>query len=114
MKKIFVSSAILLGVLLANNTLTAGEKNPGVEMNPAGLINKQPVYQLRLNNTTTSSYYIVAKDEYGEVLHEETISGTNIIRNYQLNIQELGNTQVVFEVYNSYGMVIGTFKVSGK
>ncbi len=114
MKKILVSSAILLSVLLANNTVAAGDKNPGMEMNAAGLINKQPVYQLRVNNSTTATFYIVVKDEFGVVLHEETVNGVNIVRNYQLNTVELGNTNVVFEVFNSNGILSGTFKVSGK
>lgn len=114
MKKIFVSSAILFSTLLNAATVTAGDKTPGVEMNAAGIINKQPVYQLRVNNNIATSYFIVVKDEFGVILHEETVSGTNIIRNYQLNTLELGNTQVIFEVYNSIGMLTGTFKVSGK
>jgi hypothetical protein len=114
MKKILVSSAILLSAILTSTTVTAGDKTPAAEINAAGFINKQPVYQLRLKNNTAASYFIVVKDEFGVVLHEESVSGVNITRHYQLNTLELGNTQVVFEVFTSNGVLAGTFKVSGK
>ena len=41
---------------------------------------------------------IVVKDEYGLILHQETISGVNITRKYQLNTEELEGVDVTFEV----------------
>lgn len=89
-----------------------GENGPVVELTPAGRINKQPVYQLRLNYEQPGRFYIVVKDDHNEVLHEEFVTGKNITRLFQINTLELGNTSLVFEVYNAYGMLTGAFRVN--
>lgn len=114
MKKILLTSAVALTFLFTASAtpVGGGENRPTVEMSAAGRINKQPVYQLRLNNEQAARYYILVKDEFGETLYEEYVSGKNISRNYQLNTMELGNTAVVFEVYNTLGWLTGSFRIS--
>ena len=94
MKKTIIKSAVALQLFLL---LTAGiaasaqtTEKPMSEMNVAG----------RINNTSYGNYYIVITDEAGVFLYEENVSGTNISRKFLLNKTELGNTGVVFEVYN--------------
>ncbi|HMO33053.1 MAG TPA: hypothetical protein PKE63_00600 [Lacibacter sp.] len=111
MKKFLITSAFALSLLLSFTNAVAGEGTPAPELKAAGRINKQPVYQLRLNNSTAASYYLLVKDEFGVVLHEETLSGSNITRNYQLNTLELGATPVIFEVYNMAGLLTGSIRV---
>lgn len=104
MKKTIIKSAVALQLFLL---LTAGmaasaqinEKHLS-EMKVAGRMNNEPVYELHINNASFGKYTIVISDEAGIPLYEETLSGTNISRKFLLNKDELGNTGVVFEVYN--------------
>lgn len=102
MKKTFYQSAIALSILFALTTINpaaAADKNtPVTEMKLVGKINNQPVYELNINNAFFAAYTIVVTDEYGEVLHEETVSGVNISRKFQINTEELGRTGVRFDV----------------
>lgn len=113
MKKLFfIALACFLFVTTHSAFAGGGEKESGAELIAAGRINKQPLYQLRLNNEQTTRFYILVKDAFGEILHEEWATGKNITRTYQLNTTELGNTAVVFEVYNTLGWLTGSFRVN--
>jgi hypothetical protein len=116
MKQVIIKSAIALSLFIAAgnfSTATAAIVNPGtIEMIKAGSIDRQPVYQLQLNNTNAGTYKIVVKDEFGVVLYEEKVNGTNIVRNYQLNTDELGRTAVIFEVFSNNGILINHFTVN--
>lgn len=112
MKKLsFIALACCLLVATLSAFAGVGEKESAAELVAAGRINKQPLYQLRLHNEQTTRFYILVKDAFGETLHEEWLTGKNITRTYQLNTTELGNTAVVFEVYNTLGWLTGSFRV---
>ena len=59
--------------------------NP-VELKFIGKIKDQPVFQLNLNNAEAQDYYINIKDANYNVLYSEKVTGANISRNYQLDI----------------------------
>lgn len=107
-KKIFVFGLFLLSSISA----FAKDELPvrsSCELYAAGEINRCPVYQLRFNSDKNIPYQIVIKDEFGAVLHEEYIRGTDIIRNYMLDVAELGNTAVSFEIFSSSGLMVKKF-----
>ncbi|MEQ1797814.1 MAG: hypothetical protein ABL872_07670, partial [Lacibacter sp.] len=89
MKKTIKNAAIGLFTLLAVTTgftASAGDVTTGgAELKIAGQLNNQPVFQLSLNNTANQRFIIVVKDEFGTVLHEEIVYGTNIKRRFQFN-----------------------------
>jgi hypothetical protein len=103
MKKTIIKSAVAMHLLLLLTTAMASNaqtiEKPVSEMKVAGRINSEPVYELNINNTSFGRYTIVVTDESGVLLYEETLSGTNISRKFQLNKEELGSTGVVFEVF---------------
>lgn len=104
MKKILFQTAIALSILFTLTTTASastGNNTPAAEMKAIGSINNQPVYELSINNNTYARYTIIVSDEFGVVLHEETITGINISRKYQINTFELGKTGVRFEVIAS-------------
>ena len=107
-KKTFVFGLVLLMSFsaFAMDALPVGSS---LEMYAAGKINKCPVYQLRFVCDKNTSYQIIIKDEFGSVLYEESVRGTDIIRNYMIDVSELGNTPVSFEVFNSAGMMLKKF-----
>lgn len=63
-----------------------------------GNTNNNPVFQLSLNNDEAGSYFINIKDENGNVLYSEKISGVNLSRKYQLDIDEAESNDPGFEL----------------
>jgi hypothetical protein len=76
------------------------------EIYSAGKINQCPVYQLVIDNLNKTQYQIILRDQYGQVLYDEYISEKKAVRNYMIDVFDLGETDVFIEVYNQYGLVI--------
>jgi hypothetical protein len=87
----------IIAVNVANATTTE-EGTPVAELKLITNIDAQPVFQLSLNNTQNEKFFVVVKDEFGTVVYEETVSGVNIKRKYQLNTEELGTVGLTFEI----------------
>ncbi len=84
-------------------TATAGEVVTGAELISVGKLNNQPVFQLNLHNKVNGKYAVVVKDQFGEVLYQEILTGVNISRNFQLDTDELGGVDVRFEIVDMKG-----------
>jgi uncharacterized protein YfaS (alpha-2-macroglobulin family) len=69
---------------------TFAQMKPGdpTELTYIGKNINDPVFQLKLNNQKVDEYFITIKDENLNVLYSEKIKGTNLIRKYQLDIEE--------------------------
>ncbi len=80
------------------NATTTEEGTPVAELKLITNIDAQPVFQLSLNNAQNEKFFVVVKDEFGTVVYEETVSGVNIKRKYQLNTEELGTVGLTFEI----------------
>ncbi len=87
----------IIAVNVANATTTE-EGTPVAELKLITNIDAQPVFQLSLNNAQNEKFVVVVKDEFGTVVYEETVSGVNIKRKYQLNTEELGSVGLTFEI----------------
>jgi len=107
MKKTMKNAAIGLLTLLAVTTgftafaTNVNELTPAAELKMIGRSQNQPIFQLSLNNKEAEKFVIIVKDEFGVILHQETISGVNITRKYQLNTEELEGVDVTFEVFSA-------------
>lgn len=113
MKKTMKSAAIGLFTILAVATgfnANAGTTPNSAELKLAGSLNNQPVFQLDLNNNLQQRFLIVVKDEFGTVLHEETVFGTNISRRFQFN-NELDGVDVTIEVRDVKTATTSVFNV---
>lgn len=111
-KKILVFGLAFIfsvSVFAKEETLVA----PSFELFSAGKINRCPIYQLKLHNYNNESYQILIKDKFGDILYEEFLSGKEVVRNYMINIYELGNTPVFIEIINSSGFLLKKFSPSG-
>lgn len=113
--KITIFSAIAMLSLAFSTVASAKEKKPVevpvAELNYAGKINNQPVFQLKLNNKESEKYAVVLKDEFGTVLFEETLAGVNISRKYMLDIDEFRGVDVNIEVRSLLGPATSNFIV---
>ena len=89
--------ASIIAVNVANATVTE-DVIPAAELKVIGHFDNQPVFQLSLNNAQKAKFIVIVKDETGAIVYQETVSGVNIKRKYQLNTEELGATGLSFEV----------------
>ena len=77
----------------------------------AGQINQCPVYRLEFDNQLKNEFQIVWKDKFGTILYDEFVSGKQIIRNYMIDLAEIGNTDLYVEINDQYGRRIQEFKM---
>lgn len=80
---------------LTNATFAGVKTDSPVELKFIGKIKSNPVFELNLNNEKSDEYFINIKDENSNVLYSEKVKGINLIRKYQLQINEAD--------LNSYG-----------
>lgn len=94
-----VLAAALATTVSASNVIANDNVEAPVELkyiNNATL--ESPIYQLRLNNQSKGTYAVAIKDETGELLYNETVSGSQIVRNYRFDTQLPANVKLTFEV----------------
>lgn len=96
---------IALGLVSLFSTATTFAANNNDVKNPeevrfVGNVNEQPVYRLSLNNNKAATYLISIKDDDGNTLYKEKISGASIVRNYQLEEVPSFDYSLTFEVSN--------------
>lgn len=113
MKTTMKSTAIGLLTLLAVTTgfTASASSETGAELKKTGKINEQPVFQLDLNNKVNAKFAIVIKDATGEILFQEIVSGVSISRKFQLNTEDLLNTDLRFEVIDLKNLTSSVFNV---
>ncbi len=99
-KKTLIALFTFIAIVTVNSTnaATTEEVAPAAELKIVGKLDNQPVFQLSFNNTTNEKFLVVVKDETGAVVYQETVSGVNIKRKYQLNTEELATTGLTFEI----------------
>lgn len=69
--------------------------NP-VELKKTDNFNKQPVFELKVNNAEDEEYLIRVKDGNGDLLYSEKLKGKNLSRKYQIDV----NLQELDEIFN--------------
>ncbi|MBO9594868.1 MAG: hypothetical protein J7599_18335 [Niabella sp.] len=94
-----VLAAALATTISAGNVIANDNVEAPVELkyiNSAAM--ESPIYQLRLNNLNKGTYAVAIKDETGELLYNETVSGAKIVRNYRFDSQLPADVKLTFEV----------------
>lgn len=102
MKTTIKSAALGLVALVTVNlaSATSTPYNNAAELKLVGRQNNQPVYQLNINNSTAQEVIVIVKDVQGEVLHYEVLKGTNLSRNFLLNVEASQEADLRVEVIN--------------
>lgn len=70
-------------------------KDP-VELKAISNLNKQPVFQLKMNNADAGQFVVRIKDGNGDVLYSETLKGKDVTRTYKFDINE----ESLFDSFN--------------
>ncbi len=112
MKHFIVASLMLLSfsTIKADDKKNSAVQTP-IEINRVGVWNNQPVYAISNVSTLKQPLLLVIKDEFGQVLHEQLLPQAKFTVQLQFNIYELGNTAIVFEAYNSNGILLFSSKI---
>ena len=74
------------------NPLSAMDKKsdpPVVEIKYLGFKEKNPVFEIIINNIQADDYYITVRGESGTALYSEKVSGKNISRKYRIDTEEV-------------------------
>ena len=75
------------------------EKNTiPVELKFVGNLKEQPLFHLVFNSTEESQFTITIRDAYGNVFYKETVKGSQFIKKFLLNIDDLDEGKVKFEI----------------
>jgi hypothetical protein len=69
-----------------------------VEMKYVGIMREQPLFHLVFTGTEEQEFTIVIRDEYGNVLYRQIVKGASFTKRFLLNTEELGDTELKFEV----------------
>ena len=69
-----------------------------VELKFVGNLRDQPLFHLVFNSAEETVYTIVIRDEYGSTFYRETVKGTTFIKKFLLNVEELEDTKLKFEI----------------
>jgi hypothetical protein len=98
MKKVMNrNKAIIIAVMAFisssfGNPLSAMDKKsdpPVVEIKYLGFKERNPVFEIIINNIQTDDYYITVRGESGTALYSEKVSGKNISRKYRIDTEEV-------------------------
>ncbi len=94
-----VALAATFAVAFTTPALAIDEKKAiPVELKYIGNIKSQPVFQLTFSNAEESQYTIVVRDENNNVLYRDNVKGSNITKKFLLNLEEVGDVNVRFEI----------------
>lgn len=88
-KAIFIAIIAVFTTVLTNPAMATGKTDPpGTEMKYLGIIERNPVFELKLNSIYADSYLINIRDASGTVIFSEKLSGKNISRKYRIDTED--------------------------
>lgn len=118
----FKTVAIILAgafTLLFNNIAVAGNEkkntdtNNFVELRYAGKSAQQPMFRLAINDSSAADYTITVKEDNGEILFSEKLTGGQVKRTYLLDTDDNDRIQgTTFEVTNRSTNITTVYKIS--
>jgi len=97
MKNVMNKNKTIIVALLAiistvfSSPVSAKDKRadpPGVEVKYLGFVDNNPVFEIRTNNVEADNFFITIRDEEGNVLFSEKLSGKSLSRRYRIDTQE--------------------------
>jgi hypothetical protein len=100
-KAVIIALVAMISTSLSNPVLATEKKNetPGIEIKYLGFQQRNPVFEVVINNLKEGSFIVKIRDESGTVLYTEKISGKNLSRKYRIDTEEeIAEGSLRFEV----------------
>lgn len=110
-----MAALVMIFTLTIAETASATEKNDNpVELKYIGKLQNQPLFELNINGEKGAEYLIRITDEHNSVIYTERVKlkGEKVVKKFQLNQDDLGNTDLTFEVINRETNKVTSYKVS--
>jgi len=103
---VFSSSA---AVAMANNN----DYSIPVELKFIRWIKDQPLFQLKFaGNAEHDEFTIVIRDNHSNVLYSENIKAENFTKSFLLNVDEVGDTELQFEITSKKSNKTAVYKIN--
>ena len=89
-KAIIIALAAIISMSFSNPVLATDKKNDptGVVIKYLGFQDKNPVFEIIMNNTKEDNFIITIRDASGTVLYSEKLTGKNLSRKYRIDTEE--------------------------
>ena len=88
-KAILIAIIAVFTTVLTNPAMaTAKIDPPGTSVKYLGFVERNPVFELTLNNADAETYLINIRDASGTVIFSEKLSGKNISRKYRIDTED--------------------------
>src|SRR5690349_9598390 len=107
--------ALMLSLALTMSTQAqvSNETNTtGLDLKFIGTLKNQPAFQLTYNGAAENEFTVVVRDQYNNTLYKDNVKGANISKRFVLNMEELGDVDVKFEIYAKNSNKPVVFEVS--
>jgi hypothetical protein len=76
-------------------------------------INDQPLFQFRFaSNEQNDEFTIVIRTDYSDILYKENIKAENFTKTFLLNVDEVGNDELTFEITSRRSNVSTVYKIN--
>jgi hypothetical protein len=99
-RNLIIAFGILASTGVATSSFAAGSCSKS-EITFVGNSDNLPVFQLALNNSENSQYFITIRNSERKILLYEKLNGTRILRNYKLYTEDISKTEgTTFEIVN--------------
>ena len=113
LKNFIAAMLIIMPALVSTPSFAGDSTEPQAVVKFIGYKNSNPMYSLNISNPTGEKLTIKVKDQEGEILYQENVSGVNISKNFRLNKDEINGGTVSFEVSRVAEPVITSIKIQG-
>jgi hypothetical protein len=100
-KAIVIAMMAIISTSFINPASAMDKKSdpPGIEIKYLGFQEKNPVFEINMNNGLTDNFIITIRDITGTILFTEKLSGKNLTRKYRIDTQdEITDGSLRFEV----------------
>ena len=111
-KTVVLALATLFTTSLVTPAFATNDDDKNAEITYVGNLNELPVYRLSLKNATNQTFFVSVADKEGNILYNEKVSGTNIVRNYQFDGEIYGEYDLTFTISNLKGKTVSVYNVS--
>ncbi|MEO5944634.1 MAG: hypothetical protein ABIP30_11070 [Ferruginibacter sp.] len=117
-RNITVGLSVLFLMAATQAVFAAPATDNPTEVKFLGKVKSQPLFQLDVNNNENETFVIVIKNNVGNEIYSEKVSGANLSRKYRLEISEdelnASDFGLTFEVTSVKTKHTESYKVSQK
>jgi len=113
LKNFIAAMLIIMPALVSSPSFAGDSTEPQAVVKFIGYKNSNPMYSLNISNPTGEKLNIKVKDQEGEILYQEIVTGVNISKNFRLNNDLVNRGTISFEVSRVADPVIANIKIQG-